>query len=184
MSEKAEFGVSVSSLDAGGKSFEFPVRPAWLRGALEGCDAKATEHVGKLEVRMSTSGADVVAIGSVEAEIEVACARCTGPAKVAISNDFSVLFVPEGKGSTGGEDEEIVASEEADTMPFDGETVVLDDFVRDEILLETPMFPLCSEACPGMSPSPGEGAAASSESAQAKVDPRLLPLMRWKTQKS
>ena len=184
MAETSEFSVSVSALDAGGKAYTFPVRPAWLRGALEGCDATATDQEGKLEVRLSMSGPDVVATGTVEAEIEVACARCNGPAKASISNSFSVLFVPAAKVTTRDDNEEIVASEEADTMPFDGDTVVLDDFVRDEILLETPMFPLCSESCPGMSPSPGEGADPEKDSAQAKVDPRLLPLLRWKTQKS
>lgn len=182
MSESAEMSVSVAELDAGGKEYSFALRPAWVRGALEGCDATATDREGKVEVRLSASGRDVVAIGHVDAELEVACARCTKPAKVSISHDFSIMFVPEGKGATKGDDEETVGSEEADTMPFDGETVVLDDFIRDELLLETPMFPLCSEACPGMSPSPGEGADASSDSAQAKVDPRLLPLLRWKTQ--
>jgi CheY-like chemotaxis protein len=45
--------------------------------------------------------------------------------------------------------------EEADTLPFDGETVVLDDLVKDELLLEIPMIPLCSETCPGMGTPPG-----------------------------
>ena len=61
--------------------------------------------------------------------------------------------------------------------------MVLDDFVRDEILLETPMIPLCSESCPGMSPSPGTDADKANASAEKTVDPRLLPLLRWKTQK-
>jgi uncharacterized protein len=173
-----EFSVSVSSLDAGGKSFTFPVRPAWLLGALEGCDASPTEHEGRIEVRLSTSGRDVVAHGRLEAEIQVPCARCTSPAKVSISQDFSVLFVPSEAVTVRGDDEEVVASEDPDSMPFDGDTVVLDDFVRDEILLETPMFPLCSDACEGMSPPPGSGAEAS---ASTNIDPRLLPLLRWKT---
>ncbi len=35
-----------------------------------------------------------------------------------------------------------------------GRRSVLDDLVRDELVLEIPMIPLCSEACPGMSPRP------------------------------
>lgn len=178
-----EFAIPVSTLDAGGKEFDFVIRPSWLRGALEECDANATETEGRLDVRLSTSGTDVVATGSIEAEIEVPCARCLGPAKVSITHDFSVLFVPDASSKSRGDDDEIVASDEADTAPYDGDTVVLDDFVRDEILLETPMIPLCSEACPGMSPSPGTEADKAKAPAEETVDPRLLPLLRWKTQK-
>jgi len=181
-----EFAVPVSTLDAGGKSFDFVIRPTWLRGALEETDANATDSEGRLDVRLSSSGTDVVATGRIVTSIEVPCARCLGPARVEISHDFSVLFVP--AASAGGskkstDDDEIVASDEADTAPFDGDTVVLDDFVRDEILLETPMIPLCSESCPGMSPSPGTDADKANASAEKTVDPRLLPLLRWKTQK-
>ena len=178
-----EFAVPMSTLDAGGKDFDFVIRPAWLRGALEECDARATEIEGRLDVRLSSSGPDVVARGKLEATIEVPCARCMGPARVTIVHDFTVLFVPAAPDRLGGEDDEVIASDEADTVPFDGETVVLDDFVRDEILLETPMIPLCSEACPGMSPSPGTDAEKPFANPEESVDPRLLPLLRWKTQK-
>ena len=43
-------------------------------------------------------------------------------------------------------------SEEADHDEYDGETVILDPFVREAILLELPNFPLCSETCAGISP--------------------------------
>jgi uncharacterized protein len=65
------------------------------------------------------------------------------------------------------------SSEEADEDHYDGETVVLDPFVREAILLELPIFPLCSEACPGIRPAPqapGEGEPPP------PIDPRLAPL--------
>ncbi|MBL0192619.1 MAG: DUF177 domain-containing protein [Myxococcales bacterium] len=174
-----EFSVPISSLDAGGKSFTFPIRPAWIRGAMEGCEVTPSERDGTLEVRLSPSGADVVAQGTLEADLVVPCARCLGPANISISNSFSVIFVPNAS-TARGDDEEIVGSEEGDTLPYDGETVVLDDFVRDELLLESPMIPLCSEGCPGMSPSlVSNGPEADPPS--DPIDPRLLPLLRWKT---
>jgi uncharacterized protein len=65
------------------------------------------------------------------------------------------------------------SSEEADHDTFDGETVVLDPFVREAILLEAPNFPLCSEACAGIRPA---AAAPPVEAAGSHVDPRLAPL--------
>jgi uncharacterized protein len=56
---------------------------------------------------------------------------------------------------------------------------VLDDLVRDEILLEIPMIPLCSETCPGMGTPPG-----TEEKAEEKgIDPRLAPLMAFRPKK-
>jgi uncharacterized protein len=56
---------------------------------------------------------------------------------------------------------------------YEGEEVVLDRFVREAILLESPIFPLCSEACEGIRPA--SDSAPVSEG--AVTDPRLLPLL-------
>jgi len=50
---------------------------------------------------------------------------------------------------------------------------VLDDFVREAILLEIPIFPLCSEDCPGIRPASSD---VVDEEAEPRVDPRLAPL--------
>jgi uncharacterized protein len=96
--------------------------------------------------------------GTLNAELVVPCARCLEPVRFEVSDAVSVLYTPAvghgpaRKGGKGrGEDHELTP-EDADTLPYDGETVVLDDLVRDELILETPSFPLCSEDCPGMSP--------------------------------
>jgi uncharacterized protein len=65
------------------------------------------------------------------------------------------------------------ANEEADLDTYDGETVILDDFVREAILLEMPIFPLCSESCPGIRPASPEGGDAGDIQ---PIDPRLAPL--------
>jgi uncharacterized protein len=172
-----EFNIPVTSLDAAGKAYSFPVRQGWIRGVLEGQEATAGDQDGKLEVRASKSGQDVVVHGSLEARLRVPCARCLEPFDLAIRADLSVLYVAASRLKTpesGGDQEYEFTSDEADTLPFDGETVVLDDLVRDELLLEIPMIPLCSEACPGMSPAPGAGAEEPKG-----IDPRLAPLLAF-----
>ena len=62
---------------------------------------------------------------------------------------------------------------EADEDVYDGETVVLDPFVREAILLELPNFPLCSASCAGIRPAPPTG---EQKPAEPPVDPRLAPL--------
>lgn len=171
-----EFEINVADLDAAGRDYHFPVRAAWLRGIFEGTDLRAGTHDGALDVRASKSGNDVVVHGTLKAEVVTACARCLNDAVVKVDGPFSILMVP-AKGKRVEDDDENLELDEADVVPYEGETAVLDDVVKDEILLEIPMIPLCSEDCPGMSPQAVSPDAASKEPA---IDPRLAPLLEIK----
>jgi uncharacterized protein len=212
-----ELKINAGDLDAGGQHFTFPLRAAWIRGVLEDHEATSAGTDGELDVRASRSGSDVVVHGTLKAELTVPCARCLTPVPLSISQPLSLLFVP-GKvtpppiapkaaekaagtaGAPGGKsepkrkkraepEEYELSPEEADTLPYDGELIVLDDVVRDELILETPIFPLCSEDCAGMSAPPGNSEVGQSsqpsgkapDETHANIDPRLLPLLRLKT---
>jgi uncharacterized protein len=174
MSAHHEYTILVTELDAGGKDFRFPVRAPWVRGALEGHEASAAENDGLLAVRASKSGHDIVVHGKLDATLAIPCARCLEPTKLPVHSEISVLYVPASRLGRAEGNESELSDEEANTLPFDGETVVLDDLVRDELVLEIPMIPLCSEDCPGMSPAPNQKASTPEEK---PIDPRLAPLL-------
>ncbi len=171
----AEFTIPIHDLDAGGHDYRFPVRPAWIRGALEGTNVSPGDDDGQLELRLSKSGPDVVVRGRLRAVLRVPCARCLEPATVPVAAELSALAVVGSGVEPDGDDEHEITAQEADMIPYDGETVVLDDMVRDELLLGMPMIPLCSESCPGISPHP-----ARDEGEAAGIDPRLRPLLKLK----
>jgi uncharacterized protein len=170
----AEFSIPIHDLDAGGREQRFPVRAAWLRGALEDCDATTAGDDGSLDVRVSKSGTDIVVHGHLKADLQSSCARCLKDTIIHVDQPISALFV---SGSTAraerGGDEDL-PNEDLDVLTYSGDTLVLDDLVRDELVLEIPMIPLCSEDCAGMSPPP------SAEPAEPAIDPRLAPLLRLK----
>lgn len=168
------FSVSASELDQGGKAFKSAMPNAWLRTAFEDSDATPIGD-GEIDVRISKSGPDVVVHGRARAEVEVPCSRCLEPARVILAPEISVMMVPASKLKTTREHE--MAPSEADVIAYDGDNVVLDDLVRDNLLLEIPMIPLCSEGCKGIA-SP----RLETESEPA-VDPRLAPLLALKRQK-
>ncbi len=171
---KASFVVSASELDAGGKEYAQAIPNAWLKSTFDESDATPLGE-GEIDVRISKSGTDVVVHGHAKADVELPCARCLEPVKVTLEPEISVLMVPASK--VRHEREHEMASSEADVLPYDGENVVLDDLVRDDLLLEIPMIPLCSEACPGMSPAPELGAG------EKPIDPRLAPLLDFAARK-
>jgi uncharacterized protein len=166
-----EYTIGVNDLDAGGKDFRFALRAGWVRGVLEGHEATSAGSDGTLAVRASKSGSDVVVVGTLDTELMVPCARCLEPARLPVHADLSVIFVPGSKLRASGAEGEL-SEEEANTLPYEGETVVLDDLVRDELVLEIPMIPLCSEDCPGMAPSP-----SAQGTGEKPIDPRLAPLL-------
>jgi uncharacterized protein len=173
MPPKATFHLSASELDAGGKDYAQPIPVAFLKTAFDESDATPLGD-GALDVRLSRSGTDVVVHGKAKADVELPCSRCLEPVKVPLTAEISVLMVPAAK--IKHEREHEMASSEADVLPYDGENVVLDDLVRDDLLLEIPMIPLCSEDCPGI-------ASASVKEENKPVDPRLAPLLRLKKEK-
>jgi uncharacterized protein len=148
--------------------------------------------------RVSRSDDDIVVRCRVAAAVEAECVRCLEPARFVVKADVSLLLqlAPKaaggkaglsgssrgashrGRGSEESEEYEFGA-DEAEVDTYDGETVVLDGFVREAILLEMPNFPLCSEACPGIRPTPEHHELLEEP---APVDPRLAPLGAFKKQ--
>jgi len=205
MPDRGAFIVPVHDLDLDGRSVRFPITPAWLRGALEGCEAQPAGTTGQIDVHLTKTGNDVLVQGQIDAALVIPCARCLTPVELRPHVELSLLLVPvtaarrpgphgpgapAKSGSAHGrapgkehvrvparaaksDDETEFDGEDADIDTYEGEEVVLDRFVREAILLESPIFPLCSEACEGIRPA--------SDSAQgfegAVTDPRLLPLL-------
>jgi uncharacterized protein len=193
-SSPPELTIPVHDLDAGGREVHLALGRGWLAHALDGTGFAPGDAGGQLDVRLSKSGTDVVIHGELRGELFVPCARCLEPARVVVHEHIAALAVPAsaipgvGAGAVRGasdEDPEL-GSDDDDVIPYDGETIVLDDLVRDELVLAVPMIPLCSESCPGIAgsrdlvgrrgPSPASGSGASDE-----VDPRLRPLLALKT---
>lgn len=169
-----EFEISIHDLDVSGRDHSFPIRAAWLTETLETDDIRGVPGDGRLNVRVSKSGVDVVVHGELVAELEVHCARCLGPARIALHQPLSVLLVPETKAAPSAKKRESeLSAEDADVLTYSGDQVALDDLVRDEILLAIPMIPLCSESCEGMS------AGSQKFEQEPEIDPRLLPLMNF-----
>jgi uncharacterized protein len=177
--------VSAHDIDTAGLGLDAELPMGWLDAELSDASAAAAAP-GHLHVRLSRSGDGIVVRGRVRAAFTVPCARCTQPASVEVDTELSLLLQPvpktppaaPGKGKSNGKaDEEYeFTAAEADCDTYDGETVELDPFVREALLLEVPNFPLCSEGCPGIRPA----AQPAPEEAGPRIDPRLAPLADMK----
>jgi uncharacterized protein len=125
--------------------------------------------------RVSRSGHEVRLRGKISASAEVDCDRCLKTVALPVETKFDVTYVPteDYKRSEAAELQE----EDLSLSVFDGETIDLDELVREQVLLALPSRALCGEECKGLCPTCGADRNANSCDCQSKeVDPRWAGL--------
>jgi uncharacterized protein len=130
-----------------GLTLDVPITSEWLASACPDLEAHPAAGGLALRGRLSKNGDDYLLLGRLAGALETPCARCLEPARVAVDGQVAVTFVAADEG-----DQEELDADDADVVGFAGNEIVLDDEVRDEILLAIPVQVLCSEACKGLCP--------------------------------
>ena len=180
----------------------------WLRDALHDTEATA-RGPGSVDAVMTKNGARVVVRGRVTAPLYMPCARTLEPVEVDVDTELLLVLSPAtpsispvwrkgarkktpptarevaAKGQKAGighqAKERELTHEEAAEDVYSGTNVVLDEFVREYIILELPMVPLRSDLRgndkPAI-PAPPDDAKAE---AGNQIDPRLAPLLEVAT---
>jgi len=100
--------------------------------------------------RVKLRGEEVQVSGTLTTTVETLCARCLKPVVLPIKAEFSERFVT--AVSWRSEEQHELASEDLSLSVFDGETIELDELVREEIVLATPAQVLCGKDCKGLCP--------------------------------
>jgi uncharacterized protein len=179
----AEFEIKVTELDAGSREYDFPIRAAWLVETMP--EVPPDDHAvatsdGTLHIVADKSGADVLVRGEAKATLYVPCGRCLAPARVDCDAQIAVLLSPRGDTVRPPADEEDdLSPDEMETEHFSGDEIRLDDLVREHLVLEIPMQPLCRPDCPGIEvPEAIRGPKhLEAHPSAPDIDPRLAPLL-------
>jgi uncharacterized protein len=175
-----EFVLQLQDIDDAGKDYRFELTAAWLDSMLAESSVRRDPSAdpGSFELRAQRNGRELLINGRLRAELLTECARCLGDAPVHVDTPVTALLTQGAAGSTPLEVE--LASDDLDRVDFVGHEVALDELVREHLLIECPMQPLCSAQCEGIEipqhvrPRPedfGDGTG---------VDPRLAPLKQLK----
>ena len=107
------------------------------------------EHHGKHQVVR-----DIRLKGKLETSLEVACARCLDPVVLAVKRNFDLLYRP--LGTDAGHEELSVTDAEAEIGYYQGEGLLLEDTLREQVLLAVPLKTVCREDCKGLCPHCGK----------------------------
>jgi uncharacterized protein len=107
------------------------------------------EHHGKHKVIK-----DIRLKGKLSAGLELQCARCLEPVRQDVKREFELLYRP--LGADAGKDELSVTDAEAEIGYYQGEGILLEDVLREQVLLALPLKITCREDCKGLCPHCGK----------------------------
>jgi uncharacterized protein len=107
------------------------------------------EHHGKHQIIK-----DIRLRGRLSAGLELQCARCLESVKQDVAREFELLYRP--LGADAGRDELSVTDAEAEIGYYQGEGILLEDVLREQVLLALPLKITCREDCRGLCPHCGK----------------------------
>jgi uncharacterized protein len=173
----AEFVLKVHDIDDRGKDYEFPLTAGWLDSALSETPLRRNPAApeGSFHLHAQRNGQEILVRGQLQAELLVECSRCLGDTALHVHAPLTALL---SSGPDDADPEDVELSEEdLDRARFVGNEVILDELVREHLVLEAPMQPLCSEECPGI-PIPDHVRPPTDDFDGGALDPRLAPLQQ------
>ncbi len=111
--------------------------------------------------------------GEADAKVELTCSRCLKPIQAPVHAEFAEQYY-----ATIG----VITGEELAEAPRDAKTIGSDfridltPLLREEVILATPLAPLCRPDCKGLCPVCGEDLNVRPHAHEAPVDERLAKL--------
>jgi uncharacterized protein len=155
----------------------------WLNESLAGPVVRGAPSCGvEIVVRAHTFGGNVFVSGTLDTSLVLQCARCAVEWVQPAHYPFQLTLAPANVGSKEDAEEVELTKDDVEFTYYSGETIDLDPAIREELILQTPEYPLCAPGCRGLCArcgadlNRGPCACAAVES----VDPRLAALKRIK----
>ena len=174
------FVLQIQDLDESGKDWNFAIGSDWLTDALGETDLRAGAEPGSLKVHAQRSGEDILLTGRIEAGLFAQCARCLEDVTLGVGLDVTSLLSPEHTRPASKGPVEVEFDPADPTRDYySGTEIELDTMVREHLLLEVPMKPLCSESCKGIA-IPEHLRAPEDTFGPSAIDARLAPLAKLK----
>lgn len=118
---------------------------------------------------------DIRMVGSFSTRIEIRCARCLEPVENNLAESFDLLYRPQGVDARG--DDASIGKAETEIGYYQGEGLLLEDVLKEQILLALPVKQVCRADCKGLCPHCGRNLNLEScDCAQTAPDPRWSAL--------
>jgi uncharacterized protein len=135
-----------------------------------GCAQLVAENHGKHKILK-----DIRLRGELGTRVELTCARCLEPLMQDVAREFDLLYRP--LGADAGREELSVTAAEAEVSYYQGEGLLLEDVLREQVFLALPLKAICRDDCQGLCPHCGKNLNAEAcTCAEPLEDPRWSAL--------
>ena len=162
--------VKVSEIPEEGLSLSVKEDPAALDLRVDG--VRFLEPI-TVDVFLSRAGQAVTAAGRITVPVAFECVRCLREFPGALDIPIATQFVPPPELPLG---EHPMPPEEAEDYYYRDDVIVLDDLVREEVLLAVPFNPQCRADCRGLCAQCGQDLNRGACSCAPPPDPRWAVL--------
>lgn len=126
-------------------------------------------------LRLDKVDADVIITGTVSADVELNCSRCLKDYPARIDSRVEVTYHP--SSGINRDEHHQLKGDELESSYYSEDTINTDEVLIEQLLLNVPMKPLCSDNCEGICPVCGTDRNANKCSCNTKeTDPRLRQL--------
>jgi uncharacterized protein len=132
-----------------------------------------------VQMMINRTGKEVLISGEIDADVELQCSRCLKDFRLLMNIAVDVVYNP--IEDLKGEEKHELKHDEMDMGFYSGDELDLSDLVKEQIILNIPMKPLCNELCKGICLKCGadlnEGNCGCSK---REIDPRLEILKKFR----
>ncbi len=155
-----------------GLDLDFEADPSNLDLLEEGIGFEGLIHV---QISVSKQQQMVFVTGRTQTQLLLECGRCLKKFPCPLNlgrqaEDLSSKSMPD-------QEEYELKPEEMDVILYSGDTVQLDDLIREQIILAIPMHPLCTPDCRGLCPRCGQDRnKGNCQCKESDPDPRFSTL--------
>ena len=164
--------IEVDQLERGEKAFAHTYEPEELI-----LDEERARLLVPPQIRGSASlkGQEVRLRGQITARAEVDCDRCLRSIAVPIETEFDVTYIPASEYAEKETAE--LQAEDLLLSVYEGDTIDVDEIVREQLLLALPVRALCTEDCKGFCPVCGTDRNTNDcQCEEQEADPRWAAL--------
>lgn len=143
MKKKSTFIINTKDVPLEGREYSFPVENQWIMENLLDFDIHQPVSGGKALIMVNPVGSKYYIKGNVNLSFSMTCVRCLREVPITLNVPISIIMIKWGEGET-------VSSFRCDEVGigrFTGNEIVLDEEIREAIILELPMNPTCSSGC-------------------------------------
>jgi len=151
--------LDIRELELHPREFEEEVQPGVIDFGSDVSQRTPLKTAGRAEVVEEHHGKhqiikDIRLRGRLSAGLELQCARCLESVPQQVAREFELLYRP--LGADAGRDELSVTDAEAEIGYYQGDGVLLEDVLREQVLLALPLKITCRENCKGLCPHCGK----------------------------